>query len=153
MCQNPHLKTIFENSQLVFEKPLTISQISFEKKATIENHILMIGDTAGLIHPLCGNGMAMAIHSAKIASELLIDYFDKTIASRNELEKKYKQEWNANFKNRLAAGSILSKILKNENLTLFIIKLIVIFPILLKTIIKHTHGKSLIFNAYEVPKY
>jgi hypothetical protein len=23
----------------------------------------MIGDTAGLIHPLCGNGMAMAIHS------------------------------------------------------------------------------------------
>jgi 2-polyprenyl-6-methoxyphenol hydroxylase-like FAD-dependent oxidoreductase len=25
----------------------------------------MIGDTAGLIHPLCGNGMAMAIHSAK----------------------------------------------------------------------------------------
>jgi flavin-dependent dehydrogenase len=28
--------------------------------------MLMIGDTAGLIHPLCGNGMAMAIHSAKL---------------------------------------------------------------------------------------
>jgi 2-polyprenyl-6-methoxyphenol hydroxylase-like FAD-dependent oxidoreductase len=25
--------------------------------------MLMIGDTAGLIHPLCGNGMAMAIHA------------------------------------------------------------------------------------------
>jgi flavin-dependent dehydrogenase len=30
----------------------------------------MIGDTAGLIHPLCGNGMAMAIHSAKLAAEI-----------------------------------------------------------------------------------
>jgi flavin-dependent dehydrogenase len=26
----------------------------------------MIGDTAGLITPLCGNGMAMAIHGAKL---------------------------------------------------------------------------------------
>ena len=70
VSQNPHLRSIFENSTLLFEKPLTISQISFEKKQAIENHVLMIGDTAGLIHPLCGNGMAMAIHSAKIASEL-----------------------------------------------------------------------------------
>jgi len=44
---------------------------------------LMIGDTAGLIHPLCGNGMAMAIHSAKIASELIGDFYANRIKSQN----------------------------------------------------------------------
>jgi flavin-dependent dehydrogenase len=47
----------------------------------------MIGDTAGLIHPLCGNGMAMAIHSAKIVSKLIGDYFNDEVKSRTELEK------------------------------------------------------------------
>jgi flavin-dependent dehydrogenase len=32
----------------------------------------MIGDTAGLFILLCGNGMAMAIHSAKLAAENII---------------------------------------------------------------------------------
>lgn len=50
--------------------------------------MLMIGDTAGLIHPLCGNGMAMAIHSAKIASELCVLYLNEKKISRNELEER-----------------------------------------------------------------
>src|SRR3970040_255835 len=97
VSENPHLKTIFEKSDLLFEKPLTISQICFEEKQAVENHILMIGDTAGLIHPLCGNGMAMAIDSAKIVSELIDKYFNEEISSRNKLEEKYTQEWNFNL--------------------------------------------------------
>jgi hypothetical protein len=46
----------------------------------------MIGDTAGLIHPLCGNGMAMAIHSAKIVW-IDWDYFNDEVKSRTELGK------------------------------------------------------------------
>lgn len=49
LYKNKHIKYFFENSTLLFDKPLTISQISFDKKPIIENHILMIGDTAGLI--------------------------------------------------------------------------------------------------------
>lgn len=55
LAKNPHLKLIFDGCKMLFEAPLTISQVSFDKKATVDNHILMIGDTAGLIHPLCGN--------------------------------------------------------------------------------------------------
>lgn len=145
--KNPHLKAIFENCKLIFEKPLTISQISFEKKNTVENHILMIGDTAGLIHPLCGNGMAMAIHSAKIASELIIDFFENKINSRKVLEEKYSQVWNENFKNRLATGRFLSKILQREKLASFLIQLLVIFPSLLPKIIKQTHGKPIFLKS------
>jgi menaquinone-9 beta-reductase len=147
MYKNPHLKNIIETSEMLFDKPLTISQISFEKKNTIENHILMIGDTAGLIHPLCGNGMAMAIHSAKIASELVIDFFEHKITNRKELEEKYTQEWNTNFKSRLEIGRFLSKILQQEKLTIFLMRFLIIFPSLLPKIIIKTHGKPIIVNT------
>lgn len=153
VCKNPHLKSIFENCKLLFEKPLTISQISFEKKDTVENHILMIGDTAGLIHPLCGNGMAMAIHSAKIASELIIEFLDHKINSRKELEEKYLKEWNMNFKSRLATGRLLSKIVRMENLAAFLMQLLAIFPFLLPIIIKKTHGKPIILKTCHVSKH
>jgi menaquinone-9 beta-reductase len=146
LSQNPILKSIFKEANLLFEKPLTISQISFEKKKSIENHILMIGDTAGLIHPLCGNGMAMAIHSAKIASELVYRYFNKEINSREDLEKKYRNEWNSNFRSRLKMGRFLATILQKQKLSEFLMNILIKFPFLLPLIIKRTHGKPIILS-------
>ena len=143
LSKNPFLKDIFQNSTLLFDKPLTISQISFEEKKAVENHILMIGDTAGLIHPLCGNGMAMAIHSAKIVSELVEKFYRSEINSRSELEKQYQKQWNFNFKSRLKTGRLLSKILQKPMVSQFFIKILIIFPFLLKAIIKKTHGKPI----------
>ena len=143
MAKNPHLKKIFENSTMLFDKQLTISQISFDKKKAIEDHIIMIGDTAGLIHPLCGNGMAMAIHSAKIASELIIKYNSKTIGTRAELEKEYQKKWNLTFKKRLQAGRFLSLILENKKNANLVLKMVTTFKFILPYIIKQTHGKPL----------
>lgn len=143
LFKNKRLKQILENSVPIFEKPLTISQISFEKKEPVSEHMLMIGDTAGLIHPLCGNGMAMAIHSAKIASELCVLYLNEKKISRNELEERYSKAWNVNFKKRLAMGRTLSTLLEQQTLTLLVLQIVVLFPFLLKQIIKRTHGKPI----------
>lgn len=140
VCKNPNLKEIFKNAVIQFEKPLTISQVSFEKKKCVENHILMIGDTAGLIHPLCGNGMAMAIHSAKLAAENVILFLENRI-DRATLESKYSNDWNKNFKKRLKTGRILGKLLQYEKTAQTVLKLLVLFPDLLTMIIKRTHGK------------
>jgi flavin-dependent dehydrogenase len=142
VSQNPHLKNILQNSTSVFEKPLTISQICFEKKKNIENHILMMGDTAGLIHPLCGNGMAMAIHSSKLASEQTIDFLTGKIL-RTEMEKIYSSNWNKNFKNRLWYGRILGSILEHSKLSEVLTNLITYLPFLLPIIIRKTHGKEI----------
>lgn len=144
VSKNPQMKAIFDNCSLLFDKPITISQISFGKKETVEKHILMIGDTAGLIHPLCGNGMAMAIHSAKIVSGLIGDYFNDQIKSRAELEKRYFKEWNVNFSKRLKMGRLLAGILQRQNLSVVLLRILVRFPFLLPTIIKKTHGKPII---------
>ena len=142
LCENTFLKEILENTTSVFDKPLTIGQVSFSSKKPIENHILMCGDTAGMIHPLCGNGMSMAIHSAKIASELIIEYL-KGKLSRKELEYRYKKQWNAEFKSRLKVGHIIAKLFKMNTFSELMLYGLQIFPGLLPKIIKQTHGKSL----------
>lgn len=144
LFKNPHLKTLFNNCTLVFEKPLTIGQISFNKKKTVENHILMIGDTAGLIHPLCGNGMAMAIHSAKIASELVINFYDRKIKTRNLLEKEYIFLWKLHFEKRLKVGRFISNLLQKPRISGILMHIFIQFPFLIPIIIKQTHGKSLL---------
>jgi flavin-dependent dehydrogenase len=144
---NPHLKVIFENMTSLFDKPLTISQISFEKKDAIENHILMVGDGAGMIHPFCGNGMAMAIHSAKIVSELVEKYHVGEIKLRSELEKKYKEAWNFNFAKRLDTGRFLARILSRPKLSQNLMRILMLFPSLLPKIIAKTHGNPIILNS------
>ncbi|KAF2516670.1 NAD(P)/FAD-dependent oxidoreductase [Flavobacterium foetidum] len=143
LYKNPHLKSIFQNSTLLFDKHLSISQICFEKKQSVENHILMIGDTAGLIHPLCGNGMAMAFHSAKIVSEQLLDFFSDSKISRETLEKNYAREWKRHFGRRILMGRILARILIHKKLTSLLVFLAVSFPGLLPAIIKQTHGNPI----------
>jgi flavin-dependent dehydrogenase len=142
VCENPNLKAIFDNAAIQFENPLTISQISFEKKDSVENHMLMIGDTAGLIHPLCGNGMAMAIHSAKLASEVAMLFLENKI-SRSQMEKKYSQLWNFNFKSRMRAGRRLGSLLQQEKLASVVMNVFTAFPFLLPIVIRKTHGKPL----------
>jgi flavin-dependent dehydrogenase len=147
LYKNKWLKDIFSNSTMVFERPLAISQISFDRKAPVEHHILMTGDTAGLIHPLCGNGMAMAVHSAKIASELIIAFIRGDI-SRDEMEERYSKAWRKNFNRRMTMGRLLSKILAKPYLNNCLFRLLVLFPSLLRVIIKQTHGKPLNIAAY-----
>lgn len=140
--KNTFLKDLFENSKPLFEKPIAISQISFETKNPVEDHIIMCGDTAGMIHPLCGNGMGMAITSAKLASEEIIQFLDGKI-SRDELEKNYIRKWNKEFKSRLRTGHFIAWLFRNQKISEILLSILKWFPSLLPRIIKKTHGKPL----------
>ncbi|WP_299684537.1 NAD(P)/FAD-dependent oxidoreductase [uncultured Dokdonia sp.] len=143
LYKNKALKTFFENSQMTFEAPIAISQISFDKKEPVYNHIFMVGDSAGLIHPLCGNGMAMAIHSAKIIASLLTAQKTSTY-DRLELEQQYTLQWNRAFQKRLRVGRFIQNTLQNKKITRMGVSIVSTSPYLLKTIIKATHGTSLV---------
>src|SRR6185436_16984311 len=100
---------IFRNADFISTEPEVINEISFAHKKIVENHVLMCGDSAGLITPLCGNGMAMAIHSAKLLSELILDSHiltnqDISDMYRERLERNYENAWNENFSKRLFWG-------------------------------------------------
>lgn len=143
ISQNANLKQFINEAKPQFAEPLSIAQISFQKKKAVENHTLMCGDAAGLIHPLCGNGMAMAIHSAKIASEILVRSFLAGNFCRESIERTYSGLWSQAFTQRLWTGRQLQRLMLNENLSDKVMNLMVHSPYLLQRIIKLTHGKTI----------
>jgi menaquinone-9 beta-reductase len=140
LYQNPFLKNIFLNSDFLMKKPEVINEISFETKQPVENHLLMGGDAAGMITPLCGNGMAMAIHSAKLISEFTLAYCQKSI-TRRELEQRYMAAWKKNFKYRLWKGRQIQNLFGNPGLSKLAVNLALYSHPLANALVRNTHGK------------
>ncbi len=143
VSQNPFLERFLTKGKPLFEAPLSIAQISFDKKNAIENHVLMCGDSAGLIHPLCGNGMAMAIIGAKMVSERVDKYLTDNAYGRSQLEKDYKNDWNHAFQHRLWMGRRLQTLLLNPKLSKWALGAVGNSPWILNKIISSTHGKPI----------
>ena len=139
--KNPFLNDIFTHGEKLFDEPKTISDFSFKPKPPVEDGVLMVGDAAGLITPLCGNGMAMAIHAAYIVSNCVDAYFKKEL-TKVQLEKKYTYEWKHAFHSRLKVGYQMQKIMGKEKISTLAMKSLQVAPFLLPTIVKKTSGKD-----------
>lgn len=138
--QNPHLRHIFNNSEILYESPVTISQISFDKKSQVENHVLLVGDAAGMITPLCGNGMSMALHGSKMAAEVVHEFLSGKM-SRAQMETAYTATWKASFGKRLRAGRMIQSMFGKTWVTNFFVGLMKTMPGITSWLIKQTHGK------------
>ncbi|MBS1743877.1 MAG: FAD-dependent monooxygenase [Bacteroidetes bacterium] len=141
LSKNPHLQKIFQQSVKLFHEPLSISHISFQEKKVVEQHVLMIGDSAGSIPPLCGNGMSMAMHAGKIAAGYIVDFVQNRI-SRTEMEKRYTANWKKMFGRRLFTGRIIQRLFGKSKTTNLFIRMMKSLPGLTRYIIKQTHGKE-----------
>ena len=142
--KNPCLDDIFNKAEFLLDKPEVINEISFEKKAPVEDHILMSGDTAGMIAPLCGNGMAMAIHSSKLLSDAIIKNYHPskfTAQNRADLEEAYTKAWNKEFAQRLWAGRQMQRLFGRDSMTGLTISLLNNLPPLANFLIRTSHGQ------------
>lgn len=148
LFKNPVIKNIFSKSTFIHEQPEVINEISFAPKKLIENHIIMCGDTAGSIVPLCGNGMAMAIHAAKLLSELIIstrvlDASEISMQDRLLLEERYSKVWKTTFSSRLFWGRNLQSVFGNNSLTEISIRMLHGLPPVEQWLLSKTHGKKI----------
>lgn len=139
LMKNWYLENIFSAANFEEGFPVTISQVSFAKKSKVENHQLFVGDAAGMITPLCGNGMSMALHGSKIAFQCIDDWF-KNGTGRYEMEQEYTDKWNHKFGNRLLAGRLIQGFFGNESLSNLLIGTLKPFPRFVTMLIKQTHG-------------
>ena len=138
--KNPYLEKVFSSSVRLFEQPVTISQISFERKTQVENHVLLIGDAAGMAPPLSGNGMSMALHGSQIAFGCIRSFLSDEIA-RYELEQEYTDRWNRQFGRRLLMGRLLQRWFTSERRTNLLLYSLKPFPKLVSFLIRQTHGQ------------
>lgn len=136
--KNPHLKRIWHQANFLYKEPLTISQIRFEPRTQIEDHFVLLGDAAGLITPLCGNGMSMGMHAAKLIADHLPDH----VKDRAMFEEKYQKAWRQTFGIRIKAGRTFQSLFGSSRITNTVISTLKKFPFLLKPLISLTHGNK-----------
>jgi menaquinone-9 beta-reductase len=139
--KNPALRDLMDNMTILYREPLTIAQISFAKKTQVENHVLFLGDAAGMITPLCGNGMSMALHASKITAACVQEFLSNR-TNRTEMEISYQKNWNQAFATRLRTGRIIQRFFGSSFWSSLLIGVLKPFPFLVRALIKKTHGEQ-----------
>ncbi|WP_187264004.1 NAD(P)/FAD-dependent oxidoreductase [Pontibacter beigongshangensis] len=138
--QNPHLRRIFQEAEFLYAQPEVINEVSFATKSCLEDHMLMCGDAAGMIAPLCGNGMAMAIHSGKLATEQVLTYFTNG-RNREQLEQGYSKAWKNQFATRLQIGRAVQRLFGHPVLTELAVGALKQLPSAVQLLMRQTHGQ------------
>lgn len=136
LYKNKALAATMEEATFLWEKPLTISQIDFNAKTKQEQGMVMLGDSAGLIAPLCGNGMAMAFKSAYLFHLAFLKHHQHP----DHLIKAYSKSWEQEFATRLWAGRNLQYLFGKGLETNSLLSIAKVFPSFTKYLIRLTHG-------------
>jgi flavin-dependent dehydrogenase len=139
LFKNPFLKNYFTKAEFINPNPLVISNVHFKKKHTDANGIFLLGDAAGSITPLCGNGMSMGMRASKLLATELIPYFREK-RSKEDVIRNYSQSWNAAFNTRITAGYYLQNLFGKRNTTDLALRFLSKTPALLHKLIALTHG-------------
>ena len=104
------------------------------------NGIFLLGDAAGSITPLCGNGMSMGMRASKLLATELIDFF-KNKQLRKEVIANYRSSWNHVFNRRITAGYYLQNLFGKRNTTDYSLRILSKFPLMTNKLISLTHGE------------
>jgi flavin-dependent dehydrogenase len=113
--------------------------IYFGKRELVKDGIFMVGDAAGVIAPLTGDGIGMALETAEFLSKILADGIRKNKNSET-VEQKYIRKWNEHFNSRLLTAGIIQKLVLYNTLIHPGIGIMNLFPSFLPKMIKMTRG-------------
>jgi flavin-dependent dehydrogenase len=113
--------------------------IYFGKKNLVENGIFMIGDSSRVIAPLAGDGIGMAMQSAKVVASV-IEEGRKKMLNNKTLAGIYQTKWNVHFRRRLYVAQRIQKLLLSQLGKKASEALLGGFPSLLSAVIEHTRG-------------
>jgi flavin-dependent dehydrogenase len=139
--EHPSLQEVLDGAEPLFGQALSISNVYFGKKELCRDHVLMSGDAARLIHPLSGNGMAMAIRTGSLQAGLVEQFLSGALSDRKALETAYRHLWKKEFGPRLRVSAWLQGLLTNPKRMELGIQLATRSPFLLRKLIRKTHGR------------
>jgi flavin-dependent dehydrogenase len=140
LFKNQFLEKYFTQAEFLFKEPLVISNVTFHKKATYSEGLFLLGDAAGSVTPLCGNGMSMALRASHIFAQLLFSFYEGNI-SKDILIASYENAWKQQFDTRIMIGYYLQGLFGKKNLTNSSLRFLHLFPSITQKIIQQTHGK------------
>lgn len=110
--QNQGFADLLDGAALIDDTVCTVAAVDTGRPNRPWNGVACVGDSATMIPPLCGDGMAMALHSAA----LCVPHAHAYLQGRIDLagwRTGYTRDWHAAFSNRLRTGRALQAILNS----------------------------------------
>jgi flavin-dependent dehydrogenase len=95
--EEPTLEDLFSRYTPAQEQYLSSEPVIFRARSAVEEGVFMVGDASGVIDPLTGNGMAMAIQSALLAAPIILRALEGAA-----VEDEYRQAHRKFFAKRIA---------------------------------------------------
>lgn len=95
--EGPHLRKLFAEHEAAQDGFLSSDPVIFRPRSVVEQGVFLVGDASGVLDPLTGNGMAMAIQSALLAAPSIVD----ALTSPEGAADRYRSEHAAFFKPRI----------------------------------------------------
>jgi flavin-dependent dehydrogenase len=138
LSKNPELNRYLNDFEKVTERVSTAG-VFFSPRSLSQNGMLFIGDSAGMIPPLAGNGMSMAMHAAIIAVEEANLLLTGKVNSL-EMVRNYQSRWMRQFDGRLKTARTLQSIMQTNFATRLSLQIFNLAPPLFKLAAKATHG-------------
>ncbi len=118
-----------------------VAQVTFARKGLFDAGVVMTGDTAAMIAPLCGDGMAMALHGAELLAPRLAAHLAGH-TTRAAFEADYAAAWTRSFVPRLRLGRALHAVLTRPALASAALRLGAALPGLAAYVVRRTRGTA-----------
>ncbi|RMH55616.1 MAG: NAD(P)/FAD-dependent oxidoreductase [Bacteroidetes bacterium] len=141
LCRNPVLAERFGAMTRLTPSFEAVSQITFRVKGTFAGDVALLGDAAGMIAPLCGDGMAMALRSA----ELVVPPVESLLAGTlgpEAFREAYDRAWQQEFRARLRLGRWLHRAGERPALARLAVGTLARWPRLGAWLVRQTRGTA-----------
>ena len=113
--EEPRLEELYAQHEPAQENFLSSEPVIFRARSAVEGGIFMIGDASGVLDPLTGNGMAMAVQSALLVAPLLLRLLQQP-SQRIAIEDEYRRAHRAFFAPRIAWSRRVALLLSRPRL-------------------------------------
>jgi menaquinone-9 beta-reductase len=141
---NKQFQKIFREEAIDFIKSTNIygtGNIYFGSREVVEDGIIMVGDASRVISPLAGDGIGMAMESARMVFEI-IHKFGVDDTNREKIYSSYKKQYKSVFNKRLLTAKIIQGMILNRKSRRLGFVLAKNYPALLPYLIKYTRSSK-----------
>lgn len=136
---NPSLGEWLRAAEPIDEQWLSVGALAFGARGATSDDILMVGDAAGLMAPLAGDGIAMALRSGQMCAAQVQKFLQgQSLAAT--LKANYARAWNAEFLPRIRLAGMLQSLALRSTFMHAMLRLFQQMPSIGQWMVKHTRA-------------
>jgi flavin-dependent dehydrogenase len=136
---NPALGAALAGGRALTESVCAVAPVDTARAPVPWDRFARIGDAAGMIAPLAGDGMAMALRSAELCAPLAHEFLSGKRTER-EWESAYRAAWHREFDGPVRLGRQLQTLLSSPGISTALIKLGGVVPLFSSWLVRATRG-------------